>query len=35
MNTNTKHNKLEIVVTGIGDFIMTFTERTAIKNAGT
>lgn len=34
MNTDTKYNKLEIVVTGVGDFIMTFTERTAIQKAG-
>jgi len=35
MNTDTKYNKLERVAAGIGDFIMTFTERTAIQNAGT
>lgn len=35
MNTDTKYKKLEIVVTGVGDFITTFTERTAIQNAGT
>lgn len=29
MNSDTKYNKLE-TVTGVGDFIMTFTERTEI-----
>lgn len=29
MNSDNKYNKLEIG-TGVGDFVMTFTERTAI-----
>lgn len=35
MNTDTNYNKLEIIVTGVGDFIITFTERTEIQNVGT
>ena len=31
MNTDTKYNKLEIVVTGIGDFIMTDLEDSNSK----
>lgn len=30
MNSDTKYNKLETVITGVGDFIMTFTERREI-----
>lgn len=35
MNTDTNYNKLEMIVTRVGDFTITFTERTAIQNAGT
>lgn len=35
MNPDIKYNKLEIVVTGVGDFIMAFTERITTKNAET
>lgn len=30
MNSDTKYKKLDIVVTGVCESIMTFTERTAI-----